>query len=165
MKTLLLLRHAKSDWGQPGRRDFVRPLNKRGLRDAPLVGAFLHSQRIRPDLLLCSPAERARMTASLVAGSAQLRIEPRFDERIYEASAASLVEVIREVEDKAHVVLLVGHNPGLSDLIAKLTGEVRHMATAALARITLEVEHWSEAEREGNCLLEWLIKADASDDD
>jgi phosphohistidine phosphatase len=157
MKRLLLLRHAKSSWGDPALADFERPLNERGLRAAPLVGRFMREQKLRPDLVLSSPAERARETARLVAEAAGLAAPLRFDERIYEATAARLLEVVSQAEEGAQELLLVGHNPGLEDLLALLTGEARRMPTAALARILLNVEKWSKV-REGSGRLEWHVK-------
>jgi len=138
--------------------DFERPLNERGLRAAPLVGRFMREQKLQPDLVLCSPAERARQTAALVAEAAGLRAPLRYDERIYEATAARLVEVVSQAEDGAGELLLVGHNPGLEELIELLTGESRRMPTAALARIQLDLDKWAKLrERTGH--LEWQVKA------
>jgi phosphohistidine phosphatase len=157
MKTLLLLRHAKSSWDSPALRDFERPLNERGLKAAPLMGRFLLKRKIRPGLVLSSPAERARQTAALLMEAARLGCPLRFDERIYEATAARLVEVVSQVEEEFETVLVVGHNPGMEELIERLTGEVRRMPTAALARITLDIEKWGKL-REGAGRLEELIK-------
>jgi len=153
MKRLLLLRHAKSSWAEPGLADFDRPLNERGLRAAPLVGRFLRRRKIRPDLVLSSPAERARRTAALVSEAAVLDAPTRYDERIYEATPEALVEVVSQVEEGADEVLLVGHNPGMEELIILLAGERRPMPTAALARVELEVEKWSKV-RAGSGRLE-----------
>lgn len=157
MKTLLLLRHAKSSWQNLGQRDFDRPLNERGKKAAPLMGRFMRKEKVQPGLVISSPAERARQTAALVMESAKLKAELRYDERIYEASAVRLLEVISQVEDDTEVLLLVGHNPGLEELLRLLTGEAQHMPTAALARIVLAVEKWSEVRGQSG-RLEWLLK-------
>lgn len=157
MKTLLLLRHAKSSWKEPGLSDFERPLNERGRRAAPLMGRFLRRQKLRPDLVLCSPAERARQTAALAVEAAGLSSKLRFDERIYEASAERLVEVVSQVEESCEQVLLVGHNPGMEELIALLTGGREAMPTAALARVALDVEKWDKTR--ARCgRLEWVVR-------
>jgi phosphohistidine phosphatase len=144
MKTLFLMRHAKSDWGDQALPDFERPLNERGQRAAPLIGGFLRREKIEPDLVLSSPAERARQTARLVTEAAGIKaVTLRYDERIYEASAARLQSVISQIEEDVSVALLIGHNPGFSDLLAALTGEAQHMPTAALAQIALNIEKWS----------------------
>lgn len=157
MKTLLLLRHAKSSWHDVGQTDFERPLNARGLKAAPLIGRFMRKQKIRPDLMLSSPAERARQTAMLVGEAAKITAEVRYDERIYEASVLRLLEVVSQIEDAANIVLLVGHNPGLEELLAQLTGQVRQMPTGALAHITLGLERWSKI-RANTGQLDWLVK-------
>jgi phosphohistidine phosphatase len=157
MKTLLLLRHAKSSWKEPGLTDFERPLNGRGLKAAPLMGRFLRRKNLHPELILSSPAKRASQTARLIIEAMKLDAEPGFDEHIYEASVHDLLEVISQIEDGAHAVLLVGHNPGLEELLEFLTGEARQMPTAALAHITLNIDKWSETRgRAGH--LEWLVK-------
>lgn len=157
MKTLLLLRHAKSSWDDPGQSDFERPLNERGLKAAPLMGRFLRKKNLRPDLIVSSPAERASQTTSLVLEAMGLRTEPKFDERIYEASSRHLFEVISQFSEDANSALLIGHNPGLEELLGLLTSEARRMPTAALALITLEIDLWREV-RSGVGRLEWLVK-------
>jgi phosphohistidine phosphatase len=144
MKTLYLLRHAKSSWKDTELSDFDRPLNGRGREAALLVGQYIRKKKIRPELLLCSPAERARQTAALVRDSAGLAVEMRYDERIYGADVARLLEVVSQSEESAGVVMLVGHNPGLEELLELLTGERHHLSTATLACVTLEVEKWSK---------------------
>lgn len=157
MKTLLLLRHAKSSWDDPALRDFERPLNERGLRVAPLMGRFLARRGLRPDLVVSSPAERARQTAALVAEAARLEAPLRFDERIYEATAARLAEVVSQTGEQVGTLLLVGHNPGMEELIELLTGETRRMPTAALARIALDTDRWGKL-RDAAARLEELVK-------
>ncbi|HYP54528.1 MAG TPA: histidine phosphatase family protein, partial [Pyrinomonadaceae bacterium] len=144
MKTLLLMRHAKSSWKDVTLRDFDRPLNKRGRRAAPLVAAFMRRKKLRPDLILSSPAERARETAALVIEHAGLSAELRYDERIYEADAARLLEVVAQADERAGELMLVGHNPGMEELIKALTGADELMPTAALARVELDVETWAK---------------------
>ncbi|PYS76978.1 MAG: hypothetical protein DMF66_11785 [Acidobacteria bacterium] len=157
MKRLLLMRHAKSSWGDGSLADFDRPLNERGLKAAPLLGRFMRKQKLRPDLILCSPAERARQTVSLVVEAAGLGVPLRYDERIYEATSARLVEVVSQIEEDAGEAMLVGHNPGLEVLLERLTGESRRMPTAALARVALDVEKWSKV-RDGAGRVELFVK-------
>src|SRR2546421_2803791 len=121
MKTLLLLRHAKSSWADPGQPDFERPLNERGRASAPVMGRFLARRMLKPDVVVCSPAERARETAALALEAAELSPPMRYDTRIYEAGAARLVEVVREIAEPAASAMLVGHNPGMEELITLLT--------------------------------------------
>lgn len=151
------MRHAKSSWGDPSLADFERPLNERGRKAAPLVGRFMRRQRLRPDLVLSSPAARARQTAALVIESAGLDAPLRYDERIYEATAARLAEVVSQVEETVGELLLVGHNPGLGGLLELLTGESRHLPTAALARVVLDLEKWGRL-REGAGRVELFVR-------
>lgn len=155
MKTLLLMRHAKSSWKDATMRDFERPLNERGRKSAPVMGRLLRRRKPLPDLVVSSPAERARTTAALVTESAALHAPLRYDERIYEATASQLLEVVAQLDEAADTALLVGHNPGMEELIETLTGAHERMPTAALACITLDVEKWSKA-RAGAGRLEWV---------
>ncbi len=157
MKTVHLLRHAKSSWKDPGQTDYERPLNERGQEAAPLIGRFIAEQNIRPDVIISSPATRARQTAELVVAAAKLDAEQRFDERINEADAQRLLDVVSQIDEAFGVALLVGHNPGMEDLLATLTGERHTMPTAALARIILDVEQWNEV-REQTGRLDRLVR-------
>lgn len=157
MKTLLLLRHAKSSWKDSDLRDFDRPLNQRGLKAAPAIGRLIKKRKLQPDLVLSSPAERARQTTQLAIEAAGLKTELRYDERIYEASVARLMGVVSELDDEAGIVVLVGHNPGFEELLEVLTGEAHRMPTAALACLELNIEKWNKV-RAGAGRLEWLVK-------
>jgi phosphohistidine phosphatase len=158
MKTLLLLRHAKSSWKDSDAKDFDRPLNQRGLKAAPAIGRLIRKRKLQPDLVLSSPAERARQTTQLMIEAAGLKTELRYDERIYEASVARLVGIVSELDDEAGMVMLVGHNPGFEELLEILTGEAHKFPTAALACIELNVEKWNKVRAEAG-RLEWLVKA------
>ena len=160
MKTLLLLRHAKSSRDDTSVRDFDRPLNERGLEAAAMVGEQMRQMRLQPDLVLSSPAWRAKQTTQIVIESARLSATLRFDCLIYEASVTRLFEIISRIEEPANIVMLVGHNPGFEELLELLTGETRHLPTAALARIELEVDKWSEI-RTGVGRLECVVEPKA----
>jgi phosphohistidine phosphatase len=151
------MRHAKSSWKDAGMRDFERPLNERGRQSAPLMGRLLRRRKTLPDLVVSSPAERARETTALVTESAAVRAPVRFDERIYEAAAATLLEVVAQMDESADTALLVGHNPGMEELIASLTGAQERMPTAAVACVTLDIEKWAKA-RAGAGRLEWVAR-------
>lgn len=144
MKTLFILRHAKSSWDNADLSDYERPLNERGLEAAPLMGGIMRTNQFQPALILSSPAKRAEQTAMLVKEAAGYGGEIKFEERIYEASQARLLEIISEQNSRLESVMLVGHNPGLENLILALTGETHPMPTAALAVIDLETNRWSE---------------------
>lgn len=144
MKTLYILRHAKSSWDNPNLADFDRSLNERGLESAPLIGAIIGKNKFQPDLILSSPARRAKQTAELVKEAGKIDAEIQFDERIYEASPQRLLQVISEIKTDSESAMLVGHNPGLEGLIRFLTGANQTMPTAALAVVDLHVQNWEE---------------------
>ena len=144
MKTLFLLRHAKSSWVDDNLSDFDRPLNKQGLEIIPRVGENIFDGKFQIDQILSSPAKRAKQTAILVREAAQLKADIKYDERIYEASPHRLLDVVSGTEEANTSVLLVGHNPGLEGFIKILTGEIQSMQTGTLAVIDLKIEQWSE---------------------
>ena len=145
MKTLWLLRHAKSVKNDGTMVDFDRGLNDRGKEDAKLIGTFLGDQKILPDLVLSSPAKRARKTTELVLDAARWNRTPEFDERIYDASLYRLLNIVSEIDSAKNIVMLVGHNPGFEELLAALTGEVTRLPTCAVACIELQINDWAKA--------------------
>ena len=157
MKTLLLLRHAKSSWDAPALDDFDRPLAPRGERDAPRMGRALRERGVLPDLIVCSPAVRARQTCDAFVAAAQLSVEPQLDKAIYGASADELMKLIRGLPAHSACALMVGHNPGMQDLVSRLAGVDEEMPTAALACIVFDAERWDDVE-EGRGRLDWLLK-------
>ena len=143
MSTLILLRHGKSDWSG-GEPDHLRPLARRGRRQVPEAGRWLANNVGVIDLAVVSPAERTRETWRLAA--AELAVPPpvREDDRVYAGSARSLLGVLRELRGDVATVVLVGHNPGVEDLVASLIGRSVSMPTSALAVIDLPGP-WSTA--------------------
>ena len=158
MKTLYVMRHAKSSWDDPDSSDFDRALNARGLRTAPLMGEMMLKNAFAPQMILSSPAKRAKQTAVLVKETARIENEIEFDERIYEASPLSLLQIISEQSDEIESLMLVGHNPGLEGLIRCLTGELEAMPTAALGVIDLKLQSWSEITTGKSGTLRALIR-------
>ena len=156
MRTLYLLRHAKSSWKDVTLPDFDRPLKDRGRKAAKRIGKYLTREKLSDPLVVCSPAMRTRETADIVLKHANLRVEVRFEERIYEASLRDLVQVVSEIPDDKQVAIMIGHNPGFEELLAYLTGEGRRMPTAALAKIKFDVESWKDI-KEDQGALEWFI--------
>jgi phosphohistidine phosphatase len=140
---LIVLRHAKSDWSG-GEPDLERPLARRGLRQAPEAGRWLAGNIESIDLALVSPARRTRSTWDLVAAELDVPPPARVDDRLYAATAAGLVTVLRELTDDLGTVVLVGHNPTVEDLVERVTGEVIEMPTSAIAVMELE-QPWAEA--------------------
>jgi phosphohistidine phosphatase len=144
MKSLLVLRHAKSSWENAELSDFERPLNKRGLEAAQLIGQEMFRLNLNIEIVLSSPAKRAKQTAILVKESCEIKREIRFEDGIYEASVMKLLHIVSEIDDKISSVLLVGHNPGLEELIRVLTEKAQVMPTATLAKLDLEIESWAK---------------------
>jgi phosphohistidine phosphatase len=144
MKTLLVLRHAKSSWSDPALGDHERPLNKRGRRDAPRMGELVREYGLIPDVVISSDAVRARLTAEAVVEAARYTGRILVDQQLYMASPADILSLLRTVRGKAETVMIVGHNPGLEDLVVQLTGERQDLPTAALARIALPIDQWRD---------------------
>jgi phosphohistidine phosphatase len=158
MKTLFLLRHAKAVSTSEALRDLDRSLSDQGREQAERVGKYLKQQNISFDLVLSSTALRARETTELVLTAAGSMSEVRFDQRIYEASFQQLLELVCEIEKEKNEVLLVGHNPGLEELLKRLTGRFETMGTSTLAKIALGASAWTEAVAEKGD-LSWLFKS------
>jgi phosphohistidine phosphatase len=142
-RTLILLRHAKSDWSG-GEADLVRPLAKRGRRQAPDAGRWLAANIDSIDLAVVSPADRARSTWVIVSAELDVPPQTRIDDRVYAASDSELLDIVRELPDEIDTVALVGHNPGIEDLVALLIGDWVPMPTSAIAVIALSGP-WSSA--------------------
>ena len=162
MKTLLLLRHAKSSWKDLMLKDHDRPLNKRGRRVAPQAGEFLRERELIPDLIISSNALRAHSTASLVAENCGRKVDVSIDPRLYLAGLDTLVTVVQNCSSVAQRLLVVGHNPGLEQLVEKLTGEYRELSTTALAHIALPITNWDELRHftAGTLICLWYPKND-----
>jgi phosphohistidine phosphatase len=136
--------------------DFDRPLNERGVNDAKLSGKYARKQKVKPDFVLSSPAARAKHTTELFIAAAGLKNPPAYDERIYEASARRLLQVLSEFDDGYESVLLVGHNPGFEDLCERLTGTAKKVPTASLTCIDLKIDKWA-APKGGKGKLKWRM--------
>ena len=154
MKRLTLVRHGKSSWKDADLADFDRPLNKRGERDAPRMGECLYRRNLRPDLILSSPAQRARQTAEALVETLKLAPEQlRFDASIYEAEPADLLKLIRSFEEEWQHVLLVGHNPGLTELGNLLADcGLDNLPTCGVLVIDSDCSSWRQVAPRGGSL-------------
>ncbi len=154
MKTLILIRHAKSSWSDPGAVDFERKLNKRGKRDAPFMARQLAGRSEAPDIIIASPAHRARKTAEIMAdGIGYGRKRIRFDEGLYEAGAEDLLRIARSIGDECRSAFIVGHNYGITDFAERLTGEtLTNIPTSGIAAVGCEVDQWRQL-ASGGCRL------------
>jgi len=147
MKRLTLVRHAKSDWSLPGQNDWDRPLNKRGQRDAPEMARRLRSRRLKPDLVLSSPAVRALTTAAVMARELKVPAANVIqDERLYLAAPADLLEVIRELGGEAKHLMVFGHNPGMTDCANRLSAgdHIDNLPTCGVFTAQFDIAAWSE---------------------
>ncbi|MBO2010370.1 SixA phosphatase family protein [Hymenobacter negativus] len=149
MKTLYLLRHAKSSWSFDELSDQERPLNDRGRDDAPAMGQALAKRRICPDLIVSSPAVRAMSTAVLVAREMQYPHDKiAVESGIYGADADDLLAIIKDLPDAADAVLLVGHNPTITETANELSpSSINEMPTAAVVCLRFECEHWADVSK------------------
>lgn len=150
MKKLFLIRHAKSDWGNPGLKDFDRPLNERGNKNAPFMGKLLKKERIYPDFIISSPAKRAITTARKIAKEIDYPKNKIVEEpKIYEANVKTLLQIVNSIEDENETVFLFGHNPGFTDFLNYLTeANIPNIPTCGIAQIEFENDSWKEVSRE-----------------
>lgn len=154
MKLLGLFRHAKSDWHDPRARDFDRPLNERGRRGAAIMGRHIRDHGVRWDHVIASPAVRCAETVEIAAEAAGRPLAVNWDRRVYLASSATLADLLREQDDQFGAALMVGHNPGLEDLIFDLVPDdgsspLRDVVevkfpTAAFAVLELAIDRWAD---------------------
>lgn len=156
-KAVVLLRHGKSDWDADDGQDLARPLAERGRRSAAAVGRFLAAVGHVPDVVLCSPATRARQTADLAVEAGAWSCAVEIYEDLYFGDLAELIGVLQTQSDDIGTVMLVGHEPTSSRLTADLIGGGRHrLPTAGLARIGFDTDRWAHI-GSGRGRLEWLV--------
>ncbi|HQR23281.1 MAG TPA: histidine phosphatase family protein [Steroidobacteraceae bacterium] len=149
MKRLTLVRHAKSDTPMPGQQDWDRPLNRRGQRDAPEMARRLRARKLKPDLILSSPSVRTLATAAIMAR--ELKVDASLvgqDERLYLASPADILAVIRDLGGHASHVMVFGHNPGMTDCANALSASERidNMPTCCVFTALFDLDDWSALE-------------------
>jgi phosphohistidine phosphatase len=155
MKQLLICRHAKSSWKDTSLADFDRPLNKRGKRDAPRMGKMLASNKIEPDLIVSSPAKRARQTATILAKELEFpKKKLSYMEAIYEASPEVLIDCIRSFDDRFDQAIIVGHNSGFT-ILANLLGnlQIPNVPTCGIVALDFAVRSWKEVKKKEGELL------------
>lgn len=144
MKSLLILRHAKSSLKHPELTDHDRPLNKRGKNDASRMGDLLKNEKLIPDLIISSTALRAVDTAKTVAKRCCYKDEIILYKSLYAAEPQAYFEVLHDISDDYDKVLVVGHNPGIEELLEILTDEIHKMPTCSLAHLRLKIIRWSD---------------------
>jgi phosphohistidine phosphatase len=150
MKTLLIMRHAKSGGKGGAMPDYKRPLKKRGEHDAPQMGQLLKREGLVPSLILSSGATRALRTAELAADACSYTGEIQTTRHLYNADVEGILGYLQTVEDDHQRVMVIGHNPDLELLLETLVGRYHRLPTAALAYLTLPVDRWLDLNREIN---------------
>ncbi|SCA55348.1 Phosphohistidine phosphatase [Candidatus Terasakiella magnetica] len=169
MKHLLLLRHAKSSWADPSLSDFDRPLNARGLKAASKMSRFLSEKMELPDVILCSTAMRTRQTLKPLLDVYAHSFEIKLSRELYHASDMSMLDMIQNVEGKADVVMVIGHNPGMEQLADYVCGkggedDLYEMSlkfpTAACAHLSFDVDNWSKIGRASGVLKRFFKPRD-----
>jgi phosphohistidine phosphatase len=148
MRRLTLVRHAKSDWKNSDLKDFDRPLNKRGQKEAPQMAEQLAAQQVRVDLMLTSPALRALETARVFARALNYPLRRlKGEERLYLAQPKDILEIVKGVGSRVRHLMLFGHNPGLSEFAQGLSNnpELGELPTCAVYSVELDVRSWSDA--------------------
>jgi len=145
MKTLYLVRHAKSSWKYPSLDDFERPLNKRGRKNAPFMGKILNKLKVTTDLVISSPANRAAMTARIIATAINYPLENIvYSEAIYEFSEDALIGVINKIDDNVNSSMVVGHNPATNGLVNYIGDQpISNIPTCGVCCVELDISSWS----------------------
>jgi len=146
MKTLYLVRHAKSSWKYPNLDDFERPLNKRGRRNAPFMGKILKTLKVTPDLVISSPANRAATTARIIADTINYPLEKiQYNETIYGSSEYDLIDVIQQVDNAINQAMLVSHNPAITDLANTIADtNISNIPTCGVFCVNLNISAWAK---------------------
>lgn len=146
MKTLYIIRHAKSSWDDPSLDDFSRPLNERGEKDAPRMGKRLKEKAITADLMISSPAKRALKTCKAIAKILEYPKEKILEEkRLYHASDAHILSILKTVKEPHDVIMIFGHNPGLTEFANSLLNQtIMNIPTAGVVAGKLDIETWKE---------------------
>lgn len=158
-KKILMMRHAKSSWSDEKLRDFDRPLNSRGMKDAPRMGAYLKELGIIPGQIFSSPAKRAQQTAQAVAKEVGFNVERiNWDEELYHGEPMAYLNAIRSADAKSEVVMTIGHNPMTAEVMSALSKQsfTHHVPTSALACFETSAESWNDI-RQSSCKLLWIV--------
>ena len=157
MKTLLIMRHAKSSNKDTDITDHERPLNKRGKLAAPRIGRLLKEEGLKPDFILSSSAKRARMTADAVADQCGYEGEIRVSTDLYDTGPGAFFRVFQSLPEEAQRVLVIGHNPGLEELLEALTKQVKNLPTASIVQVDLPIQSWREIseDTQGELIYIW----------
>ncbi len=146
MKKLYIIRHSKSSWSSSAKSDFDRPLNKRGLRDAPFMGKVLKQQDVKPDLILSSPAKRAKKTAIFISHKLNYKEDDIvFDEDLYLSSVEEILEIISEVNSDINTLFIIAHNPGVTNFVNRFSKDkIENLPTTGVYKMEFDISSWEE---------------------
>lgn len=153
MKRLFIIRHAKSSWKDTSLNDFERPLNKRGKKNAPMMGERLKKRGIKPDMVLSSPALRAKSTSEIIAKKVNYKKEIVFDEDIYASMDMILHKIIKNIDDKNETLFLFGHNPDLEMLVEKYVSFDEDLVTCGVVEVEFDCKSWKNISRKNAKLI------------
>ena len=140
MKKLYIIRHAKSSWKDTALDDFKRPLNKRGQIDAPFMAKKLKQKGIMPDIIISSPALRAKTTAELIAKELNYKKQIIYDANLYEASTNNIFDTIKKIDESNRIVFLIGHNPSLNMFVETLVNFQENIPTCGIIELEVDCE-------------------------
>ncbi|MDL5048828.1 histidine phosphatase family protein [Oscillatoria amoena NRMC-F 0135] len=154
MKTLYIIRHAKSSWDEPGLSDFERPLNDRGKKDAPRMGKRLNERGINPNLMLSSPAKRALSTCRRICRELHDTEERiKTEKRLYHADSGTIMDVVQNLDNRHHTVMVFGHNPGLTDFVNEIMhANLSNLPTCGVVAARFLTDSWKHVDA-SNCEL------------
>jgi phosphohistidine phosphatase len=158
MKTLILMRHAKSSWKDHDLSDFERPLKKRGKKDAQMMAKVLVDKELLPQKLLASSAKRARRTAEIIIEETKADFPVEYLDQLYMAEVSVFFDLLNAVPDELERVMIIGHNPSLESLVQMLSSQIESLPAGAAALISVPIKSWKELNSETKCDLIDLYK-------
>lgn len=153
MKKVYIIRHAKSSWRDMSLDDYERPLNKRGKRNAPLMGRVLSSKGVEPDLIISSPAFRAKSTAEIIAEEINYTNKILFREEVYEAAANTLHKILLNIDEEVSTLFIIGHNPGLNSLAYRYLNFSQNIPTCGIVEIEFDCKSWKHIDSKSARLI------------
>ncbi len=160
MKTILLMRHAKSSWDGKDTEDRDRPITKRGKKNTETIADYLKEEKLKPDLILCSAALRARQTAEVVIDEMKYHGDICYINKLYMGEVEAYAQQLQGLMDDINMVLVIGHNPSLDSLLQMVTGKVESLPTSTVAYITVPIDTWKDfnLEAQGELVHLWRPK-------
>jgi phosphohistidine phosphatase len=160
MKTILLMRHAKSSWDGKEKDDRDRPISKRGKKNTENIAEMLKEEKLIPDLILASAAVRARQTAEVVIDELKYHGDICYINKLYMGEVEAYTQQLQSLEDDVNIVLVIGHNPSLDSLLQMITGKVESLPTSTVAYLTVPIDSWKDfkLEIEGELVHLWRPK-------